>query len=187
MDGENQNPNNANSGAENPKGAEQSKPEKVNYEELIKTDKELQSFLDSRISSSNKTAIENAKKQWKLELDTEKTEAEKLANMNEKQKAEYELNKAKKETENALAELNAYKLKEEAGKIASEKGLDHSLLNLIDFKTITAEKLTENIDNLSAVFNKAVEKAVNEKLREDSPTSKLGDTTTKKRVSRSSF
>ena len=72
--------------------------------------------------------------------------------------------------------------------MASEKGLEISLLNLIDFKTVTAEKLTENIDNLSAIFNKAVEKTVNERLREDSPVSKLADTTTKKqRVSRSSF
>ena len=38
-----------NSEAENSKGTEQAKSEKVIYEELIKTDKELQSFLDSRV------------------------------------------------------------------------------------------------------------------------------------------
>ena len=178
---------NVNSEAENSKGTEQTKNEKVNYEELIKTDKDLQSFLDARISSSNKTAIENAKKQWELEQDEQKTEAEKLASMNEKQKIEYELNKAKKETEKVTAELNAYKLKEQATTMASEKGLDVSLLNLIDFKTVTAEKLSENIDNLSAVFNSAVEKEVNERLKEDTPITKVGDTATKKRVSRSSF
>lgn len=183
MDEENGNPNNTNFEAENSKGENQ----EVDYEELIKTDKKLQSFLDSRISSSNKTAIENAKKQWQLEQDEQKSEAEKLASMNEKQKAEYELKKAIKEKDDTLAELNAYKLKEQAVKIASEKKLEVSLLDLIDFKTVTAEKLNENIDNLSAVFNKAVEKTVNEKLKEDTPTSKSTDTVTKKRVSRSSF
>lgn len=56
--------------------------------------------------------------------------------------------------------------KEQELTIASEKELEMSLLNLIDFKTVKAEKLRENIDNLSAVFNKAVEKAVNEKLKD---------------------
>lgn len=148
--------------------------EEVNYEEEISTNKKLQSFVDKKVTQGINTALEKAKKQWELEQDEQKTEAEKLANMNEKQKAEYELKKANKEKENALAELNAYKLKEEATKIASEKGLEVSLLNLIDFKTVTAEKLTENIDNLVAVFNKAVEKAVNEKLKEDTPTTKTG-------------
>ena len=60
--------------------------------------------------------------------------------------------------------------------IASKKGLDVNLLNLIDFKTVTAEKLSENIDNLSAVFNRAVEKAVNEKLKEDAPITKTSGT-----------
>ena len=56
-----ENNTNVNSEAENSKGTEKVENEKVNYEELIKTDKGLQSFLDSRVSSSNKTAIENAR------------------------------------------------------------------------------------------------------------------------------
>ena len=178
---------NVNSGAENSKGTEQTKTEKVNYEELIKTDKDLQSFLDTRISSSNKTAIENARKQWELEQDEQKTEAEKLASMNEKQKIEYELNKARKQTEKVTAELNSYKLEKEALKIAGEKGLDVSLLAYFDFKTLKAEEINSKIEEVSSAFNKAVENAVNEKLKESSPVTKVGDTTTKKRVSRSSF
>ena len=127
-----------------------------------------QAEFDRRVQK----AIETAKTKWQEINDAEKTEAEKLAKMNKEQKLEYEAQKANKEKDNALAELNAYKLKEQALTIASEKGLEVSLLNLIDFKTVTAEKLSENIDNLSAVFNKAVEKAVNEKLKEDTPITK---------------
>ena len=112
--------------------------------------------------------------EYKAQIEAEKTEAEKLAKMKSDEKLQYQLEKSNEEKENALAELNAYKLKEEAVKIASEKGLDVSLLNLIDFKTVTAQKLSENIDNMTAVFNKAVEKAVNDKLKEDTPITKTG-------------
>lgn len=146
---------------------------KNNYEELSKTDKELQSYVDRRVSDALKTA----KTKWQEDLEAEKTEAEKLAKMKSDEKLQYQLNKEKSEKDNALAELNAYRLKEEAIKIASEKGLEVSLLDLIDFKTVTAEKLNENIDNLSIVFNKAVEKSVNERLKEDTPTTKTSGIT----------
>ena len=107
--------------------------------------------------------------------------------MNKEQKLEYQAQKEKKEKENALVELNAYKLKEQALTIASEKGLDVSLLNLINFKNITAQELNTNIDNMVAVFNKVVEKAVNEKLKEDTPITKTTSTVENKTVARASY
>ena len=80
----------------------------------------------------------------------------------------------RKEKENALAELNAFKLKDKALEIAKEKGLDISLLTYINFKTIKADELNTKIDEISTAFNKAVEKAVNERLKEDTPTTKVG-------------
>ena len=58
--------------------------------------------------------------------------------------------------------------------IAKEKGLDSSLLAYFDYKTIKAEELNAKIDEISTTFNKAVEKAVNERLKEDTPTTKTG-------------
>lgn len=161
--------------------------QKRDFNQLMSEDKELQSFVDKKVSQGIATAVEKAKQQWQLQQDSEKSEAEKMAQMNEKQKLEYEAQKANKEKDNALAELNAYKLKEQAISIASEKSVDISLLNLIDFRTITAEKLTEDIENLSVVFNKAVEKALNEKLKEDTPRTVVNDTKPKKNVSRISI
>ncbi len=155
---------NVNTGAEESVGAEN---KTQTFDEVL-SNKEYQAEFDRRVSK----AIETAKAKWQEINDAEKSEADKLAKMNKEQKLEYEAQKANKEKDNALAELNAYKLKEQALTIASEKGLEVSLLNLIDFKTVTAEKLSENIDNLSAVFNRAVEKAVNEKLKEDTPITK---------------
>ena len=155
---------NVNTGAEESVGTE---TKMQTFDEVL-SNKEYQAEFDRRVQK----AIETAKTKWQEVNDAEKSEAEKLAKMNKEQKLEYEAQKANKEKDNALAELNAYKLKEQALTIASEKGLEVSLLNLIDFKTVTAERLNENIDNLSAVFNKAVEKAVNERLKEDTPITK---------------
>ena len=139
----------------------------ISFDEVL-LNKEYQAEFDRRVQK----AIATHDEKMKAINDAEKTEAERLANMNEKQKLEYQAQKEKQEKENALAELNAYKMKEQAIAIASEKGVDVTLLNLIDFKTISAEKLTEDINNLSVTFNKAVEKAVNDRLKENAPITK---------------
>ena len=173
MEGQDNDPNNANTGADNePAGADNQNTganNPVTFDDFLKDGKNQAEF-DKRVQK----AINTAKANWEEIMNSEKTEAEKLAKMNKEQKLEYQAQKEKQEKENVLAELNAYKMKEQAITIASDKGLDVSLLNLIDFKTVTAEKLTENIDNLSTVFNKAVEKAVNLRLKEDTPVSKSG-------------
>lgn len=142
----------------------------LSFDELINSNKEYQSAYDKKV----REAIETAKTNWQQIMDDEKTEAEKLAKMNKEQKLEYQAQKAEHEKANALAKLNAYELKEQALKIASEKGLDVSLLNFFDFSKAKAEELNPKIDEISSAFNKAVEKAVNERLKEDTPISKNG-------------
>lgn len=170
---------NVNTGAEESVGTEN----KIQTFDEVLSNKEYQAEFDRRVQK----AIETAKGKWQEINDAEKSEAEKLEKMNKEQKLEYQAKKEKQEKENALAELNAYKLKEQALSIASEKGLDVSLLNLINFKTTTAEELNTNIDNMTSVFNKAVEKAVNERLKEDTPITKAASTIEKKNISRASY
>ena len=87
-----------------------------------------------------------------------------------------------------MARLNAYELKDKAIEIAKEKGVDISLLSYFDYSTIKAEDLSTKITEISAAFNKAVEKAVNERLKEDTPTTKTGFEKTKvTEMSRTSF
>lgn len=157
--------------AENSKETEQTKTEKVNYEELKKTDKELQSFLDSRVSNSNKTAIANARKQWELERDNEKTEAEKLAQMNETQKLQYQLEKQKEENEKIQKKLNARDLKDEALKIATtqDTAFDPEFLNLFEFENMSAEQLQEKTKLLKSIQDRIVEKTLNEWSKEKPP------------------
>jgi hypothetical protein len=168
---EQENNQNVNSEAENSKGTETSKSERTNYEELIKTDKELQSFLDSRVSSSNKTAIENAKKQWELERDTQKSEAEKLAQMNETQKLQYQLKKQEEANQEIQRKLNARDLKDEALKIATtqDTAFDPEFLNLFDYENMTAEQLQAKTKLIKTIQDRIVEKAVNEWSKEKPP------------------
>ena len=169
---------NVNTGAEEPAGTEK---ENKTFDDIL-SNKEYQAEFDRRVQK----AIETAKGKWQEINDAEKSEAEKLEKMNKEQKLEYQAQKEKKEKENALAELNSYKLKEQALLIASDKGLDVSLLSFFNFKTEKAEELDEKINEISIAFNKAVEKAVNEKLKEDTPITKTTSNIEKKTIARAS-
>ena len=66
------------------------------------------------------------------------------------------IEKKVKEIKAELADLDKEKVK----KIANEKGLDSSLLNLIDYSTASAEDVKSKIEDIETAFNKAVEKAL---------------------------
>lgn len=183
---ENTNQNNANTGANNESvgannNAGTNSP--VTFDDFLKGEGNQAEF-DRRVQK----AIETAKGKWQEINDAEKTEAEKLAKMNKEQKLEYQAQKEKADKEKALAELNAFKLEKQAIQIASEKGLDISLLTFFNFETVKAEELNTKIEEVSSAFNKAVEKAVNERLKEDTPTEKAGFSNTKnKQIARASY
>ena len=136
----------------------------LSFDEIL-GDKTYQAEFDRRVQK----ALETAKAKWEAEEQTKRTEAEKLAKMDAEQKAKYELKKANEERDSAIAKLNAYELKNTAIKIAQEKGLDISLLEDIDYSRQTAETITTIIDTKKAVFDKAIEKAMNDKYKEKSP------------------
>ena len=136
----------------------------LSFDEIL-GDKTYQAEFDRRVQK----ALETAKSKWEAEEQTKRTEAEKLAKMDAEQKAKYELKKEKESADEAIAKLNAYELKNTAIKIAQEKGLDISLLEDIDYSKQTAETITTIIDTKKAVFDKAIEKAMNDKYKEKSP------------------
>ena len=136
----------------------------LTFDEIL-GDKTYQAEFDRRVQK----ALETARTKWEAEEQSKRTEAEKLAKMDAEQKAKYELKKANEERDSALAKLNAYELKNTAIKIAQEKGLDISLLEDIDYTKQTAETITTIIDTKKAVFDKAIEKAMNDKYKEKSP------------------
>lgn len=136
----------------------------LSFDEIL-GDKTYQAEFDRRVQK----ALETAKNKWEAEEQSKRTEAEKLAKMDAEQKAKYELKKEKERADEAIARLNAYELKNTAIKIAQEKGLDISLLEDIDYSKQTAETIVTIIDTKKAVFDKALEKAMNDKYKEKSP------------------
>lgn len=145
----------------------------LSFDEIL-GDKTYQAEFDRRVQK----ALDTAKAKWEADEQTKRTEAEKLAKMDAEQKAKYELKKANEERDSAIAKLNAYELKNTAIKIAQEKGLDITLLEDIDFSKQTAETITTIIDTKKAVFDKALEKAMNEKYKESTPITKMSEKTT---------
>ena len=88
MEGQDNNPNNANTGASNePAGANNGNNAGINnpvtFDDFLKEGKNQAEF-DKRVQK----AINTAKTNWEEIMNSEKTEAEKLAKMNKEQKLE---------------------------------------------------------------------------------------------------
>ena len=146
--------------------------EKLTFDEILK-DKEYQAEFDRRLAKSNETAIRNTKEKWEREyqekMEQEKSEAEKLAKMDTDQKHQYELKQVQEELERERAKNNAHDLRDAVSKIAEEKGVGTSLLELFDFTRENADSMNDKIKLLSTEIDKRVEQRVNEMLKEKSP------------------
>ena len=153
------------------KGVENTTPK--TFDEML-NEENYQSEFDKRVAK----ALDTAKKKWNEEAEAEKSEAEKLAKMKSDEKKDYEIEKANKRANEFEAELNAFKLEREAIKVAEEKGVNSKLLSLIDFKTVKANEVEDQIDNIKEVITAEVEKIVNEKLKENTPKTVVGEVKT---------
>lgn len=150
------------------KQSEQKQTGNKTFDDILK-EKEYQSEFDKRVSK----ALETAKSKWQKELEVQKSEAEKLAQMNAEQKAKYELEKVRKEADEYKKQLESYELQKTAYKIAEEKEIPTSLLNLIDYKNVKAEDINEIITNIDIVFKKSIEETINNRFKEATPKNKI--------------
>lgn len=154
----------------------------LTFDEILQ-DKYYQSEFDKKVAK----ALETARKKWEKELEEKRTEAEKLAKMNAEEKHKYELEKAIKEKEEAIAKLNAYELKEQAIKIANEKELPISLLNVIDYTKEDAESIKTKIDEIEVVYKQAIQSGINDRMKEKTPKTVVDGGTTKTNLPRASY
>jgi Zn-dependent M32 family carboxypeptidase len=171
MEGQDNNPNNANTGANNePAGANNQNAgtnnNPVTFDDFLKDGKNQAEF-DRRVQK----AIQTAQEGWKAKNDAEKSEAERLAQMNETEKLQYQLQKQQKDYEAMQKKLNARDLKDEALKIATtqDTAFDPEFLNLFDYENMTAEQLQAKTKLIKTIQDRIVEKAVNEWSKEKPP------------------
>jgi len=154
----------------------------LTFDEILQ-DKYYQSEFDKKVAK----ALETARTKWEKEAEEKRTEAEKLAKMDADEKHKYQLEQANKEREDALAKLNAYELKEEAIKIASEKELPISLLNVIDYRKENAESIKTKIDEIEVVYKQAIQAGINDRMKEKTPKTVVDGGATKTNLPRASF
>lgn len=147
-------------------GESQKKDESTpkNYDELIKTDKDLQSWLDTRVAQATKTAVEKALKKARVIASETATEAEKLAAMSEQERQEYRLKKANEEIAQLKAKEAARDLRDQALKIAAEKKTPVELVELLPFTELKAEDVPDRIKAIKAVYDRAVATGISQAL-----------------------
>ena len=169
MEGENQDTNIDNNGANNATDNNQNNQAQT-FDDVL-ANKEYQAEFDRRVQKAIQTHETKLKEQWKLEQDTQKSEAEKLAQMNETQKLQYQLKKQEEANQKIQRKLNARDLKDEDLKIAKtqDTAFDPEFLNLFDYENMTAEQLQEKTKLIKAIQDRITEKAVNEWSKEKPP------------------
>lgn len=150
-------------------GADNATEAKIDYAEMMNTNKEFQSFVDSQKTQAIQTAVANARAKWEEDNKTKQAEAEKLAKMDEEQKRNYELEQWKERAEKAEKQNAIDNLRTETIKQASEKGISLDIIGTINFEYETAETIKSKLE----VFEKAVKKereiAINEYSKETPP------------------
>lgn len=165
---------------ENETELEEKKEEETKSFTQEEVDKLLQSNGDKRVSS----ALETAQAKWEAEytskLETERSEAEKLAKMSEEERYKAELNKQREEFEAEKQQFQKERLENQTIKELSANNLPVDFANYL--LADSAEDIKTNIDTFKNQWVNAIEAAVNERLKGNTPNGSnvAGSTMTKK-------
>lgn len=147
----------------------ETKEEKKTLDELLASNKEMQSDYDKKVAQAMKTRLDNERKKWEEEQKNKQAEAEKLAKMDEEQKINYQLQEAIKRAEEAEKKLSSRDLETETIKQANSKGIPLELIQTIDFGKETAESIASKLAIFEKTSKTIAEKVKDEYSREDPP------------------
>ncbi len=138
------------------------------------TAEELQAETDRRVTEAVKTANAKAEEAFKKQLETARADWEKESKMTEAQREKAAQEKAKAEFEKEKAEFAHERLVSRTSTQLIKNGLPEEIAELITASDAEEEKISEGITVLKTAFDKAVEAAVNEKLKGKTPSSAGG-------------
>lgn len=141
--------------ADKPEPAPAAKVEK--QDEAKYTDKDVDEIINRKFA------------EWQKKQQKEVDEAKKLAAMNAQQQAEYERDKFKKELDEYKRRDSLAEMAKTARKMLSESGITipDELLGMM--VTTEADETKAAIDGFAKVFTEAVESAVKERLKGETP------------------
>lgn len=129
-----------------------------------------QAEFDRRVNKAVSTAVTKAQEKWKALTDDKLSEADKLAKMNKEEKAEYMRTKKEKELADREAAITRKELMAEAKDTLADEGLPIELAETLNYTD--AEACKQSIETVKAAFQKAVEAAVEKRLKGGNPQKK---------------
>lgn len=133
----------------------------------IELDKKIESEADRKLNS----ALQKKQQEWDNQLQEKINEAlkenERLSKLSEKERKDEELSKREKEIAEREAKAARKELRSDAIADLTDKSLPPSFADFLLGED--AEKTLENINNFKTAFDSAVNEAVKEKLRQDTP------------------
>ena len=140
-------------------------------ENVTLTAAELQKKIDAETDRKLSKVLEKKQKEWEDKQDAAIQKAleekERLSKLSEKDRKDEELSKREKELAERAAEISRKELKADAVEDLTEKGLNPKFADFLLAED--AEKTLANINAFKEIFDEALNQAVKEKLRQDSP------------------
>lgn len=113
--------------------------------------------------------VQSALRDFAQQQQAQQTEAEKLAGMNGTQRLEYERDNYKNQLEQLQKQMNLSQMQATARAMLAEKHI-HATDGLISaIVTEDAETTKKNVEDFAKMFTDAVEAAVKERLKSDTP------------------
>lgn len=152
-----------------------------NYEELLKTDKALQSLIDKQVTKAVQTAVSKDRERTKLLNDAAADENSKLAVMTPEQREEY----WKRKVESISREYET----KETGRVAKEKAIGIFEKEKIPLSLLELHPISDYNDDFTAKlmsaysqyeffpkgsFEKAVSEGIDKRLGQEPPTTVTG-------------
>lgn len=137
-------------------------------QEGTKSEAETKTFTQADIDKIVSERLKRESEKWEQKL----TESQKLAKMNAEQKAQYEREQAEKKLAEREADITRRELQATAKEALIEKGLPVELFETLNYTD--AEACTKSIEAVQKAFKMAVEKAVDNRIKQSASTPKTG-------------
>lgn len=162
----------AEEGGEGDRGGAEQEAETINL-----TADELQKKIESESDRKLSSALEKKQVEWEALTEQRIQEAieekERLSKLSEKERKNEELSKREQEIADRLAEIERKELRSEAIDDLQKKNLPADFADFLLAED--AEKTLENINNFKKSFDDAVNEAVKEKMRQETPSAGGGN------------
>ena len=139
------------------------------FDDFLKTGGNQAEF-DRRVQKAVNTAVTKAQEKWQALADDKLSEAETLAKMTKEEKAQYMQQKREKELTDREAAITRKELMAEAKNTLASDGLPQELAEVLNYSD--ADTCKKSMEKVKEVFQRAVETAVEEKLKGGKPPKK---------------